>query len=108
MTSDPQLRFWLLRFNELYYGGELPTDRIAVWWEPCGKDAATTRLEDEDEYVIRVDPSLTGLLRHAKKDLLHEMAHVKLWPFRKLKDHGKRFDAEIQRLCGFRSYRRLL
>ena len=108
MTSDPLLRRWLLDYNTRHFAGCLPVDRITVFWEPCGKNSATTQLVDGDEYVIRIDPAALAIPRHAKVDLHHEMVHVKNWPYRRLKDHGARFDSEIQRLCGIKSYRKLL
>lgn len=107
MTSDPKLRRWLLHFNRIHFNSEIPVDRVTVYWEPCGRNAATTALED-GEYVIRIDPMLVGSPRHAKVDLNHELVHVHIWEERGIADHGTRFDQEIQRLCTFRTYRKLL
>jgi predicted SprT family Zn-dependent metalloprotease len=108
MTSDPKLRRWLLKYNRLHFAGELPVERIVIYWEPTGRASASTDYID-GEYVIRLDPMQAGLPRKVKLDINHEMAHVKLWPLgKKIADHGNRFDAEIQHLCSFRSYRKLL
>jgi predicted SprT family Zn-dependent metalloprotease len=107
VTSDPKLRRWLLHFNRKHFNGSLPVDRITIYYEPCGVAAATTLLED-DEYVIRVDPALMGFRRYTKLIVNHEMVHVLQWRYSRRKPHGTRFDQEIQRLCTFRTYRKLL
>jgi len=34
MASDPQLRRWYLKFNDLYFDSKLPFS-LELWWEPC-------------------------------------------------------------------------
>lgn len=110
MASDPTLRRWYMRFNDVFFGGELPLD-IPVYWEPAtGNLGETFEVENTDEgespdLAIRLDPCLRFSSMMAKLTLIHEMAHVRIYPYL---GHGKPFDAEIKRLCGFREYRKLL
>jgi hypothetical protein len=107
MTSDPKLRRWLLHYNRKHFAGQLPIDRITIYWEPCGTNMATTDFIDE-EFVIRFDNCLMGLPKIVKLYLNHELVHVDQWKFKRWRDHGNKFDAEIQRLCTLKSYRKLL
>lgn len=114
MTSDPYLRRWYLHFNEKFFEGALP-EETELWWQPCGANMALTfelhPAVDGNPAILAItfDPSLMGLKKITRLVLCHEMCHVKLWARGyKLKDHGRRFDEEIQRLTGFRDYRKLL
>ena len=117
MSSDRMLKRWYDRYNREFFGGELPDD-VAVFWEACAAHGETFEIESSVEgepatIGIRINPACRTIWKGsrqgwAKLTLLHEMAHVKLWPVRGLQHHGQRFDQEIQRLCTFRSYRRLL
>ena len=70
------------------------------------------------ERICRVAGECYNLALAERKYLYHEWgismgfsqqcAHIKLWPIRGLADHGKRFDEELQRLCSFKTYRKLL
>lgn len=83
MTNDPKLRRWYLTMNKKWFGGTLPTETVTLWWEPLGKPAAETseilpaHEGDPAELVIKVDPMLFGLARHARRDLLHlSLIHI--------------------------------
>ncbi len=105
MASDPQLRRWYLKFNDHWFGGELPHD-TEVFWEPasgylgqtcevrgCDVDGAET---GKSEVLIRIDPTLRFSSAMAQLTLMHEMVHVKLAPYW---GHGKRFNNEMLRLA---------
>lgn len=113
MTSDPKLKRWYCHFNRKYFNGELPMD-LPLWWEPCGTSSQETLLlhpaEDGNppELGIRIDPAMHMFVKLTKLVLLHECVHVKLWARRGLKDHGRRFDEEMQRLLSFKAIRKLI
>ena len=109
MDSDLRLKRMFAKLNRRYWSGELPAD-TCVWWEPCGDTFGKTNLvEDANIFAIRIDPSILGMGVYTELILTHEMAHVATWlRTKRLKDHGGVFDAEIQRLTGYRSYRKLL
>jgi hypothetical protein len=112
MISDAKLKRLYRWVNVTFYEGELPDD-VEVWWEACqdasAKAVALDSLRGEHPQLgIKFDPCLSLLWRYAKLCMIHECAHIKLWPIRGLTDHGKRFDEEIQRLCSFKTYRKLL
>ena len=109
MTSDIKLRRMYRWVNTNWFGGALPDD-VVVWWESCQDAAAITAPIDGvpgevPQLGIRFDPCLAGLRRYTKQVMAHECIHVKLWGERGLTDHGVRFDKEMQRLCGLKSYR---
>lgn len=111
--SDPTLRRWYRQFNRQYFGDTLPpSDDVVLCWEPvahcdgeCAKvhEAGTDR--ETGDFIIRIDPAYRMSKNVARLVLIHEMVHVKLWPY---VAHGTRFDRELARLCMFPAYRRLL
>lgn len=96
--SDPQLKRWYAKYNRLYFDGQLPD--AAVWWEPLASTYADCNLV-EGEWRIRINPSLSGWTAIWKLTLLHEMAHVNLWPNKR---HGKKFHEEMMRLAGLGAF----
>lgn len=101
LKSERQLKLMYNRFNAKYFGGELPD--VQIHYEPVSAYADCD--EVDGVMVIRINPSIGGWLDFVKLTLLHEMVHVKLWPYRK---HGVKFDQEVQRLMGFREIRALV
>lgn len=113
MTSVPSLRRIYRAMNQKYWDGQLPD--VDVYWEPCGdKDGMVTRevhpaTEGEPaELEIIVDPSLKLFPNALRLKMGHEQVHVFTWQLRKLADHGDVFDREIRRLCGYKSFRKLI
>lgn len=112
MTSDPTLRRLYLRYNKLFFNGELPLE-VAIYWAPLGdavgmsEDAPASLKKEGASYLIRIDPVLGGLPRFIRQTVVHEMAHIKLFK-QNISDHGKEWDKEIQRLTKFRAYRKML
>lgn len=93
------------RLNKLYFDSELPD--IEIVWEPQPGDGANgmTHTYNAEAHRLCIDPSLRGNNKFIKIIMCHEMCHVKNPKSR----HGKgKFDEEIQRLCTFASYRKLL
>ena len=58
-------------------------------------DLGEVRLES-GTYVVRIDPSIKFTRAFSKLVLLHEMAHIKVWPY---EWHGIQFNEEMLRLA---------
>jgi hypothetical protein len=56
------------------------------------------------EFVLRIDPRFAHDSRTVRITLLHEMAHIKLSPYR---THGPKFEAEMQRLAAAGAFKGL-
>lgn len=99
MDDDRRLQRWYQDFNIKWFGGELP-DEVDTFFGPCVHDHSMYGyVEDFDhvtEFELCLDHNLIKDERLAKMFLLHEMAHVKLWPY---VTHGERFQKEMQRLA---------
>jgi hypothetical protein len=112
MTSEPMLRRLYNSVNRDWFGGELPDD-VPIWFEPCSHYAETIEIQPAIEgepptLGIRVNPSMMAAWDLCKIKVAHECIHVKQWQAKRRKNHGIKFDQEIQRLCTFRTYRKLL
>ena len=109
MNSDLGLRRKYNAFNKRYFNGELPSNTV-IWYEPCVRACGeTVEIDGAEELGIKIDPSVLVFSRLLDQTVIHEMAHVRLWPLGyKLKDHGNRWDEEIKRLTTYKSYRKLL
>jgi hypothetical protein len=110
VSSDPALRRQYLKYNDNYFDGKLPFD-LLVYWEPSsGQLAQTIELETADaadeipELAIRIDPTLRFSQAMWKMTLLHEMCHVKLFPYM---SHGAKFQREMLRLAGVGAFKGL-
>lgn len=57
------------------------------------------------KFAVRINTMLAGWPNLAQIVLLHEMAHIAVWPD---ETHGAAWDKEMRRLCRFKSYRKLL
>jgi predicted metal-dependent hydrolase len=104
MESEPQLLRCYRRFDRLWFNDELPHD-ILIYYDAIGRSygdcqqleggGAWSRTE-AGEFIIRVNPSVRGWKAQREWVVLHEMAHIKLYPGT---NHGKRFQAEMLRLA---------
>lgn len=103
-ASHSGLRRMYRRLNKLYFNSELPD--IEVVWEPNKLESVAVAHYDSEGKVNRLtfDPAMKGYNKAVKLDMCHEMIHVKCPTIK----HGKKFDEEVQRLCSFPSYRKLL
>ncbi len=110
MPSDPTLRRAYNNINAAFFDNRLPD--VELMWESChgnlGETFEIVAIEETGgvaDLGIRICPSIRWAKTMWKQTLLHEMCHVKLYPYL---GHGDKFDREIQRLCTFKSYRKLL
>lgn len=109
MQSDRQLRNWYIKFNNLYFHGELP-EHTVLYWEPSPKnDAVCCPVYEVTDgcFEIKVDPALKGEPCYWKIVLLHEMVHVKLWKKHPKHQHGKLFETEKNRLYALGALKKL-
>ena len=105
MTSDPELRAEFKKYNRLLFGNSLRSDVILYWDAMDGLDG---ELSDEiipGRFVIRINTAFAGWKNQWRICLIHEMAHLHLWPYEL---HGDPWDREIRRLTKYKSYRKLL
>lgn len=112
MHSDRRLKRWYNSINRRFYAGQLPDD-VELWWEPCaGAYAETLEIERapgaEPQLLIRIDPCLIGMPEIAQIKLRHECIHVAQWGRKRWKDHGKKFQQELDRLYHAGAFRHLL
>lgn len=93
--SDPTLKKWYQHYNRKYFGGELPDD-VVLFWEQSSEIYGDCNEMADGEMVIRINPAIMGFAPLWQITLLHEMAHLKLWPY---ETHGKKFQNEMLRLA---------
>lgn len=93
------------RYNKLYFGGELPD--MPVRWGMTHSENAAEFWHEPMQIVIHPVIKRCGLFKYARLLLVHEMAHVKLRD-RRIKDHGRVFQAEMRRLASIPSLTKLL
>jgi len=87
-------------YNDLYFGGGLPT--IPVKWGKVHKSHAAEFVTYEDgTLAIVISPKLKTYTCWAYLTLIHEMAHVKLRNFKGDDGdlHGPKFQREMKRLA---------
>jgi hypothetical protein len=105
MQSSPDILQEFRRFNRLLFGNSLRHDVLTYWDALDGLDA---ELSDEiipGKFVLRINTAFAGWKNQWRILLVHEMAHLHLWPYEL---HGEQWDREIQRIAKYKSYRRLL
>ena len=100
---DKRLQRWFEKFNKLYFDSSLAN--VIVGWDDElkeDKEGLTISLEETQEtkylsFTVHLSVSLKGGSRNAVLlTLLHELCHVKLYPYMK---HGRRFQEEMKRLA---------
>lgn len=96
MLSDKQLLRWYREYNRKWFSAALPED-IDILFAPVD-DCTVAKLNDCDvqNYVLQINPRYLVDTCMVRMTLLHEMAHIKLWPY---KAHGVRFQQEMLRLA---------
>jgi hypothetical protein len=112
-VGHPTLERWYRDYNRKYFSAALPeTGAVRMWHAPLRKECGASRYGcvwgfecDAEQWDLHLDDWLKEHEPFAKICLLHEMVHIKLWPFR---FHGKKFNAEIERLVLSGAYRDLL
>lgn len=103
MLSDKQLRRWYREYNQRWFSGELP-ESIDILYAPitgCLGDVIDCPAED---FIIRINPQCAFDTRMVRMILLHEMAHVAVWPYAW---HGGKFQDEMQRLAALGAFKGL-
>lgn len=101
VKADKRLQNFYDRANRLYFDGGLPNDTIvSLNDEIKEKHGLTVGISDDDTkhtfFMIYIHPDMHVTRQQVQMTLLHEMCHVKLYPYMK---HGKRFDDEMIRLA---------
>lgn len=106
LKQDKRLQRWYEKYNKLYFGSKLPKACVVGWNNELDPgDAAAvhgvhfTMAEDGvdwDVVGIHLDAAKHAGAKDARMSLLHEMAHLSLYPYR---FHGKKFDMEMRRLA---------
>lgn len=107
--SDKRLAHWYHKWNNQYFASELPVDTV-LYWEPLTQDDGETCPVyeiDFGKFAIKIDPATMGFPRYWKMTLLHEMAHLKLWPKHPKHQHGKVFEQEMVRLAQAGAFKNL-
>ena len=101
--SDRHLRRWYQDYNRKWFSGDLPehTDILYAPVQGCLADVGYCPAHD---FVLRINPRFAVDTCMVRMTLLHEMVHMKLWPY---KIHGKRFQVEMQKLAVLGAFRGL-
>lgn len=102
--SDAELRRWYRQYNRRWFADELPDD-IDVLYAPVDGLCGEVSEGEAGDLIVRINPAYALDTRIARITLLHEMAHIKLWPKR---NHGTVFQRELQRLAIAGAYKGLL
>lgn len=100
---DKRLQRWADKYDKLYFDSSLGD--VTVGWDdelPAKTEGLTIGIQEVDEtkltfFRVGINPSMKeGTTNALLLTLLHELAHVKLYPYMK---HGKRFQDEMLRLA---------
>ncbi len=101
--SDPLLRKWYQTYNRKYFGGSL-SDDVTLFWEQSSEVYGDCNEMPDGDMVIRINPAIMGFTPLWQLTLLHEMAHLKLWPY---ENHGKPFQVEMLRLAALGALKKI-
>jgi hypothetical protein len=107
VTSDPELMVEWRKYNRLLFGNSLRND-VILYWDSLSEEEADGEINDEiipGKFVIRIKAALAGWKNQWRIALIHEMAHLHIWPYQR---HGEQWDREIVRLCKYKSFRKLI
>lgn len=106
MKNDKTLKRWFREYNKRYFDNALPN--ATIFWEPAfvtTEDLGEIWEKAPGVFIVRIDPAVKFCGDFTRIILLHEMMHLRLWPYR---DHGEKFQAEKARLIFLGAYRKLL
>lgn len=99
---DKRMQAWFKKYNKWYWDNKLPNVQVG-WANGLSESmavACTIGVTDDETkhtiFVIYLDPALKPYNNICLLNLLHEMAHVALFPYIQ---HGKKFDDEMLRLA---------
>jgi hypothetical protein len=109
MISDPEIAAEFRKYNRLLFANKLPTNVIMYWDALYDENGEMLDGEIDDKlisgkFVLRLNTALAGWKNQWRICLVHEMAHLHIWPY---EYHGEPWDREIKRLCTYKSYRKL-
>lgn len=100
LKEDKRLKKYYDNFNRIFFDGKLPRDTRVGWNSEILGYAYTVGIEDTETkhkfFLIYLDKKKHFDTKQVLLTLLHEMAHIHLYPDMK---HGKKFDREIIRLA---------
>jgi hypothetical protein len=85
-------------YNKKYFDGLLPKEAIVGTNDLASSECGIAVRHEEsghEIFVIHIDPVKHNGSRDMRLTLLHEMIHLKLFPYQY---HGKRFEEEKNRL----------
>lgn len=101
LLCDRQLRRWYRELNAKWFDGHLlDVDLLYAPHQGCSGTADQDRVGN----IILINPAYALDARTVKLTLLHEMAHISLWPYRW---HGEKFQEEMQRLAQLGAFKRI-
>lgn len=110
MKSHGHLRRLYLKRREQFFGDSIPDD-VPVGFDAdltmkvMGLCTYTIEADGSRGFRISINPMLRPWPKVYEQVLLHEMAHVKLYPYAQ---HGKKFKQEIHRLMDAGAFDRLI
>lgn len=102
ITSRRQ-RSWFRVFNRRYFDGTLPP-RTRLKFHQNGRHWGWLIGDSVESCTLEMHHHCKADSRVGRIYLLHEMAHLKLFP---LEGHGERFEAEMLRLANEGAFRGL-
>jgi hypothetical protein len=98
---SPYLRKWFLKYKALYFQDEFAIPEVeSIQWGPCADDLAEITTAGES-FVISIDPVVRFSKHLSRWAILHEMGHLRLYPYM---GHGKRFKQEMRRLVNLGAF----
>jgi len=108
MISHSRAIRWYRKYNKLYFVNKLNNNPTIIFEHIEGKDekAAQAYKEKSGNVEIVLNPFHAHDWNYVRQSILHEMAHISIWP--KGKTHNYLFDAEIDRLYQLGAYKGLL
>lgn len=109
MSSDPFLKRWYRIYRTKYFSNALPESKeVDIFYADLPDLHGDCETDDDppemDEYRIRVDNRYRTDADISRLVLLHEMAHMHVWPY---EGHGEKFQQEMLRLAFAGAFRRL-
>lgn len=98
--SDKRLKRFYDKLNKLYYENRLSDDTQVGWNDEIGGYGLTIAIDDEETqhkiFMIYVDKKKHFDFRQVLMTIVHEIAHVALYP---CMNHRKKFQNELRRLA---------
>ena len=98
---DRELKRTYSRYNARWFNGELPDD-VDILFAPA--DCYGLVRNEDGGFLLLIDPKYAMDGRMWRMTLLHEMAHLKVWPYKK---HGETFQRTMQRLAQLGAFAKL-